>query len=299
MRQVLVICGPTASGKTALAVECAKRFETSIISADSQLVYKGLDIGTAKPTEEEMRGITHYLIDVVDPFCEFSVSDYRNMAKPVVDGLISEGKVPVICGGTGFYVNSILFDFSYGSVPKDEDVRKKYEEIKAEKGSEYLYSLLVSVDPESAKTLHPNDIKRIIRALEIYDVSGQKKSDLNDGTTALYDYLAVAINFPRDVLYERINARVDDMMQKGLVDEVKGLIADGYGECMCMKAIGYKEVAEGLKNNWDSTTMRDIIAQNTRRFAKRQIAFFKKLPGLVWLNQEEATAERIEDLMNA
>ncbi|MCD8205897.1 MAG: tRNA (adenosine(37)-N6)-dimethylallyltransferase MiaA [Clostridia bacterium] len=298
MRKVLVICGPTASGKTALAVECAKRFQSAVISADSQLVYRGLDIGTAKPGAEEMGGVKHYLMDVVEPKDEFSVSDYRRLAKPIIDGLLDEGKVPVICGGTGFYIKSLLFDFSYGDVPKDENLRARYEKLRDEKGSDFLYSLLQEVDPESAEKLHPNDTKRIIRALEIYDLSGKKKSEIQDGTTKMYDYTAVAINYPRDLLYARINKRVDDMIIGGLVGEVKALMRKGYADCLSMKAIGYKEVVEGLASGQDIATMRDAIATNTRRFAKRQITYFKKLPGLIWLEPREASAAKVEELFN-
>lgn len=297
MKEVLVICGATATGKTALAAECAKLLGSAVISADSQLVYKGLDIGTAKPTKEEMLGVPHYMIDVAGPKDEYSVSDYRNAALPILNELISQGKVPVICGGTGFYINSLLFDYSYGGVPANEEVRSKYENLAAERGKEYVYDILKEKDGASAAKLHPNDLKRVIRALEIAE-SGIKKSDIDDGSSPRFSYLAVAADFQREQLYARINERVDKMFEAGLVDEVKGLLARGTDEnCRCMQAIGYKEVLEGLKNGYSQSTMRDIIKQNTRRYAKRQITFFKKLPNLVWLPPEEATAEKVLSLL--
>lgn len=273
MKEVLVICGATATGKTALAAECAKLLGSAVISADSQLVYKGLDIGTAKPTKEEMLGVPHYMIDVAGPEAEYSVSDYRDAALPILNELISQGKVPVICGGTGFYINSLLFDYSYGGVPANEEVRSKYENLAAERGKEYVYDILKEKDGASAAKLHPNDLKRVIRALEIAE-SGVKKSDIDDGSSPRFSYLAVAADFPREQLYARINLRVDKMFEAGLVDEVQGLLSRGIDEnCRCMQAIGYKEVLEGLKNGYSQSTMRDIIKQNTRRYAKRQITF--------------------------
>ena len=295
---MLVVCGATATGKTALAAMCAKKLESAVISADSQLVYRGLDIGTAKPSKEEMMGVPHYMIDVAEPTHDYSVADYKNAALPIVERLLAEGKTPVICGGTGFYINSLLFDLSYGGVAADEGVRAKYEALARERGKEYVYSLLKECDGESALKLHPNDLKRVIRALEIYEAGGRKKSDINDDKSPRFDYVAVAVNYPREELYARINTRVDEMFARGLVKEVQGLLNRGIDlNCRCMQAIGYKEVVECLKNGDLQSTMRDIIKQNTRRYAKRQITFFKKLPNLVALNPAEATAENVLKLL--
>lgn len=299
MGKILVICGPTASGKTGLAVACAKKLNTEIISADSQLVYKDLNIGTAKPTEDEKQGIVHHLIDVADPKQDFSVFDYAEHAIPIVDRLLRKSKIPIVCGGTGFYINSILFDFAYGHAGANEAIRKKYNSLLEEKGKEYIYSLLQNIDPETAEKLHVNDTKRIIRALEIFEASGKKKSDQHDELIPKYDYLAVAINYPREELYSRIDKRVDAMFECGLVDEIENLLASGVDEnCRSMQAIGYKEVLKCLKNGDNQSTMRDIIKQNTRHYAKRQITFFKKLPNILWLPPEEATAEKITELLN-
>lgn len=296
---MLVVCGATASGKTALAVECAKKLNTEVVSADSQLVYKGLNIGTAKPTEEEMQGVTHRMIDVAEPRQNFSVGDYREMAMPYVNSLINFGKVPIICGGTGFYINSLLFDLSYGNAAKDENVRAKYEDYLKNYGKEALFEKLMQCDKETAEKLHVNDTKRVIRALEIYGVSGKKKSEQNDKLTPRFDYLAVAIDWDRETLYKRIDERVDKMFDSGLVDEVKSLLAQGIDEnCQCMQAIGYKEVIFGLKNRILKSTMRDIIKQNTRHYAKRQITFFKKMPQLRFIKPSEATAENVLEMLN-
>lgn len=297
--QVLVICGATATGKTALAVSCAKLLNSAVISADSQLVYKGLDVGTAKPSEEEKLGVPHYMIDVAEPFAEYSVSDYREAALPIVEKMVSEGKIPVICGGTGFYINSLLFDLSYGKVAAAPEVREKYEKLAEECGKEYVYDILKQTDPAAAEKLHPNDLKRVIRALEIFEAGGVKKSEINDGQKARFDYVAVAIDYPREELYERINLRVDKMFEAGLVEEVSSLLSRGIDEnCRCMQAIGYKEIIECLKNGLSQSTMRDIIKQNTRRYAKRQITFFKKLPNLINLSANQAIAEKVIEILN-
>lgn len=299
MNKILVICGATASGKTSLAVECAKKLNTEVISADSQLIYKGLNIGTAKPTAEEMCGIKHHMIDTVEPSESFNVGNYREKALPIMKNLLASGKIPVICGGTGFYINSLLFDFSYGNTEGNGEIRKKYSDFLETHGKEALFEKLREIDAETAEKLHVNDIKRIIRALEIYELSGKKKSEQNDTLISEYDYLAVAIDWKREELYERINMRVDKMFEDGLVEEVQGLLSRGIDEkFQCMQAIGYKEVVFGLKNGDLHSTMRDIIKQNTRHYAKRQIVFFKKLPNIVWLNPKEANAEHIAEMLN-
>ena len=251
MKRVLVICGATASGKTSLAVALAKKLNTEIISADSMLVYKGLDIGTAKPSMEEREGVVHHLIDVVSPTESFSVSDYEKAALPILERLLAEGKTPIICGGTGFYIESLLYKSGFGNTPANAAVREKYEEICREKGNEYLHGLLREKDEETAEKLHPNDVKRVIRALEIVEVTGKKKSLQQDGREPRYPFLCVSIDYPREKLYERINLRVEEMFRQGLMGEVKSLLENGVNErSQCMQGIGYKEVAEGLQKGW-------------------------------------------------
>ena len=224
MPKVLVICGATASGKTSLSVACAKKLNTEIVSADSMLVYRGLNIGTAKPTEEERKGVKHHMIDVVSPFDNFSVSDYEKTALPIVENLLAQGKTPIICGGTGFYVNALLYKSQFGNTGASAEVRQKYETLYQEKGKEYLHALLSEIDPESAKKLHENDVKRVIRALEIYDVTGKPKSMQRDELVPRFDFVAVSIDYPRELLYERINLRVEQMFECGLMEEVQALM---------------------------------------------------------------------------
>ena len=244
--KILIICGPTASGKTDLAVQCAKLLDSEVISADSMYIYKNLDIGTAKPKVEEMQGVKHHLIDVVSPFDNFSVSDYKALAQPIVDELISRGKIPIICGGTGFYINSILYDLSYGKGEANLEIREKYKKLAEEKGNEYVYNVLLELDSESAKKLHFNDIKRVIRAIEICQ-SGVKKSEIIDNFEPKYNYKAYCVEHPRQTLYDRIDKRVDLMVKSGLIDEIKGLLEVGVNKnCQCMQAIGYKEILEYL-----------------------------------------------------
>lgn len=288
--KALVISGPTASGKTALSVACAKRLNGEIISADALLVYKGLNIGTAKPSKGEMGGIPHYMIDVVAPTESFSVSDYERLALPILKDIISRGKVPVIVGGTSFYLDALLYKRTLGGAPADESVRKKYEAIFEREGKEALFSLLREIDPASAEVLHPNDKKRVIRALEIYELTGKRKSEQHDERIPRLPVLAVGVDYPREALYARIDARVDEMIKSGLVEEVEGLLESGIPEnAQCMQGIGYKEVVEILKNSDLHSTMSDminamsdIIKKNTRNYAKRQLTYLRKR-NVVWL----------------
>lgn len=276
-KKIIIICGPTASGKTNLAVECAKLLDSEVVSADSMYIYKGLDVGTAKPTVDEMQGVKHHIIDVINANEDFSVSDYKKMATDVIDDIISRGKIPIICGGTGFYINSILYDLTYGNSQKNDEIREKYNKLALEHGNEYVYNILKELDYESALKLHYNDTKRVIRALEIYH-SGVKKSDIKDELIPKYDYKAYSIDFPREKLYERINLRVDLMVKNGLLEEINGLLKHGITrENQCMQAIGYKEILDYLDGFCTLEKAVDDIKLNTRHYAKRQITYFKKL----------------------
>ncbi len=295
MPKVIVICGATASGKTALSVSLAKALNGEIISADSLLVYKGLDIGTAKPSQEERCGIPHHLIDVVEPTQAFSVSDYEALALPTLERLLKEGKTPIICGGTGFYINSLLYKSQFGNVGADEAVRAKYEKIAEEMGKEYVHAILKEKDPESAEKLHYNDLKRVIRALEIYDVTGKAKSEQQDKPIPRFDFAAFSIEYPRETLYERINQRVDIMFEQGLIAEVQSLLGGGVKEEMqCMQGIGYKEVAEGLRLGASEEEIKELIKKNTRNYAKRQQTFFKRMENHVYLTPECANVEEVK-----
>ncbi len=289
--KLLAVCGATASGKTALAVECAKRLGGEIISCDALLIYKRLNIGTAKPTPEERGGIPHYMIDIAEPTESFSVSDFERLALPIVEDILSRKKTPILCGGTGFYMNALLFQSGFGQTPASKEIRQKYEALERAEGRAALHRELEKVDPESAALLHENDVKRVIRALEIFELTGKKKSEQRDGGEPRYPFEAVAFDYPREVLYERIERRVDRMLQEGLVREVRALLESGVPEnAQCMQGIGYKEVVEFLKNGGLHSTMSDIIKQNTRNYAKRQLTFFKKMQNLHWLAPEEVSA---------
>ena len=278
-KKIIVVCGPTASGKSSLAVEIALKFGGEIVSADSVSVYKGLDIGSAKPSEEEKKGVPHYLIDVASPKDSFSVGDYEELAVPAVEDISGRGKIPIICGGTGFYVNSVLYRMSYGLSKGDIGIRRKYERAAEEKGREFVYSILKEKDPETAAKLHPNDLVRVIRALEIFDATGVKKSDIKDEMVPRYDFIALMPTLPREILYEKINARVDNMMSCGLTSEVRSLLESGVTlEDQCMQGIGYKETAEAILSGTEIPT--EQIKMNTRRYAKRQITFFKRFKNL-------------------
>ena len=214
LRKILIVCGATGSGKSSLAVDLALKYGGEVVSADSVAIYKKLDVGSAKPTKEEMKGVPHHMIDVVSPFDEFSVSDYEEMALPIIEDILSRGKLPIICGGTGFYINSILYKMSYGKVKGDLAVREKYQRLAEEKGVDAVFDVLIEKDPETAKILHPNDLVRVIRALEIFEGSGVKKSEIVDEKIPRFDFLTVLTDLDREVLYDRINKRVDLMVEK-------------------------------------------------------------------------------------
>ena len=282
--QIIIICGPTASGKSALAIKLAKALDTEIISADSLAIYKNLDIGTAKPTKEEQTEVKHHLIDVVEPTSKFSVSDYERLTLPIVDDLISKGKIPIICGCTGFYINSVLYKMSYGSTTENLEVRKKYMDMAKTLGVDAVYEELIKVDEKATEKIHKNDLVRVVRALEIYYSTGKKKSDQNDLLSPRYSYLAFMPEFERQTLYNRIDKRVDIMIENGLIEEVKSLIDSGiYKDYQCMQGIGYKETFDALILG-DLSGLSDLIKINSRHYAKRQITFFKRLEGLKFVS---------------
>lgn len=281
----IVVCGPTGSGKTKLAIDLAKTFDGEIISADSIAIYKGLDIGTAKPTKEEKSLAVHHMIDVIEPDKEFSVAEYKDLARKILFDAVSRGKTPIICGGTGYYIDALLYDFSYGNCPKNEDFRKKCDEIIEKEGIGVLYDKLYEVDKKTAETLHLNDKMRIVRAIEIYETTGEKKSDIVDEKTPVLPFFAFSYDYDRERLYERINLRVDDMFKEGLVSEVTSLLSKGVKpSAQSMQGIGYKEVVDGILNDVSEAEIKETVKRNTRRYAKRQITWFKRLNNLVYLN---------------
>lgn len=283
LNKILVVCGPTGSGKSALSIELALKYGGEVVSADSVAIYKGLDVGSAKPDKDEMKGVIHHMIDVVTPFDDFSVSDYENMALKAVEDILSRGKLPIICGGTGFYINSILYKMSYGKAKGDDKIRQKYQEMAQNFGNRAVFEVLKNKDPETAQILHENDLVRVIRALEIVESTGVKKSEIKDEKTPRFDFISIMTDMPRETLYDRINKRVDLMVEKGIENEVKDLIDKGVTiENQCMQGIGYKEVYESIKCGEHFPY--ELVKMNSRRYAKRQITFFKRNENLYKYN---------------
>lgn len=272
IKKLIIITGPTAVGKSDRAVDVALSFGGEVVGADSMQIYKFMDIGTGKIRNDEMRGVPHYMLDVAYPDEDYSAGRYVLEARKAIDDITAKGKIPILTGGTGLYINSLLFNHSFAGAPKDETIRNELKEIAAV-SPEKLHSLLKEVDPTSAEVISPNDIKRIIRALEIYRITGKPRSNFAGESTAAYDYLMFVLTDDREKLYDRINARVDKMFASGLVDEVKGLYK--YKECNSMQAIGYKEVIFHLDGMTTIDEAKESIKQNSRRYAKRQMTYFR------------------------
>lgn len=289
----IIILGPTASGKTKTAINLAKVLKTEIINADSMYIYKNMSIGTAKPTLDEMQGIKHHLIDIINPDDRFTVSEFRERAKNVLDYFKSNHLLPIIVGGTGFYIDSLINTYTYASTDVDLNIRNKYENLAKEYGNEYVYNILKSVDLDSASKLHYNDLKRVIRALEIYEMSGSTKNTNNldqYSEPILKNPLIIGLNFDRTRLYDRINQRVDIMIENGLIDEVKSLLECKYDtNLQAMKAIGYKEVISYLLNEISLDECIDKIKQHSRNYAKRQLTYFRRNEKIVWLDPTKYT----------
>ena len=297
---VIVICGPTASGKTALSIELAKKINGEIVSADSMQVYKDMDIGSAKVTAEEMQGIKHYLIDIKRPDERYSVADYKHDAKVAIEEIINKGKVPIVVGGTGLYIDSLIYEIEYQDIKIDEEYRKELEKIKDEKGLEVLYNMAIKIDPEAMQKISPNDYKRITRVLEIYKATGKTKTQ-QEAESRLketpYDYKIFAINYEREKLYERINKRVDIMIENGLIDEVKNLI-ENYSEFpTAMQGLGYKEVKEYLDGILSKEEMIEKIKQESRRYAKRQFTWFRKNKETIWIDGQAEDEQNINIIL--
>lgn len=290
MNKIIVIVGPTAVGKTYISVELAKKLNTEIISADSMQIYKGMNIGTAKITEEEKQGIIHHMIDIINPDEEYSVSEFKYDAEKIIDRLLSENRIPIIVGGSGLYVNSLIYDLDFGNTKSNKKLREYYTYYYKEHGEDALYDKLLKIDPVAAEKIHKNNIKRIIRALEVYDITGVKFSELNTDIrkkSNKYDCILIGLSMERKVLYERINQRVDEMLSKGLVDEVNSLIKKGYRKnLVSMRGIGYKEIIEYLEGNTDYEEAVNTLKQNTRRFAKRQYTWFLKDENVKWFSMD-------------
>ena len=285
--KILCVVGPTASGKTDYAVALALKCGGEVVSCDSMQIYKHMDIGTAKPTADEMKGVKHHMIDIIEPNESFSVARFSEMARECIDDILLRGKTPVLCGGTGLYFDSTINNINFIQMDTDEEYRKDLESAAKVFGNEYVYKILKRVDEESAESIHPNNLKRVIRALEIYKTTGKKKSELDKEQLSepLYEPEITGLMRDREVLYDRINKRVDIMMEKGLVDEVSDLIKIGIDtDATSMQAIGYKEIIEYLDGKTSLSDAVDKIKRESRRYAKRQLTWFKRNKKIHWIN---------------
>lgn len=284
---ILIITGPTATGKTKLAIECANKYNGEIISADSMQIYKELNIGTAKADKEELSQAKHHLIDCVEPNDDFSVQQFVERAEDVINKLFKENKLPIIVGGTGLYIKSLIYPYSFCKAPKDEKIREKYNNLLLEKGNEYIYNLLKEKDPVATEKIHLNDTKRVIRALEIYEITGKAKTEMNtEQQKQKYNCIFIALNLPREELYERINFRVDKMFEQGLLNEIETILKQNKAnkDSQSMQAIGYKEFFDYFDKKISFEELKELICKNSRNYAKRQITFIKGFENVNWFN---------------
>lgn len=298
--KVIVICGPTASGKTGLSIELAKKINGEIVSCDSMQIYKDMTIGTAKPTLEEMQGIKHYLIDFVSPDSRYSVADFQKDAKKAIAEILSKGKVPIIVGGTGLYVDTLVYNIQYPEIETDLEYRKQLEKIAEKDGLYALYEKASEIDEEAVKKISSNDKKRIMRILEIHHQTGKTKTQLEIESRKEepeYDYLVYAINMDREKLYDRINKRVDIMIDQGLIEEVQRLLQKYKTFPTAMQGLGYKEVVSYLQGNMTREEMIDVLKQETRRYAKRQLTWFRKNKEIKWIDGLMPKEENIQRIL--
>jgi tRNA dimethylallyltransferase len=297
-QKLIVIAGPTASGKTGLAIEAAKVFDGEIIGADSMQIYKYMDIGTAKPTKEERAAVKHHMIDFLEPDEEYSVADYTEEAHKVIAEITSRGKLPIMCGGTGLYINSVVNDVTFGETDADYKLREELNELALKEGSQKLLDILGEFDPESAARLHPNNLRRIIRAIEFYKVTGVTISahqKMTKERESRYDPVMISIAWDRQELYDRINKRVDIMIEEGLFDEVRSIMERGYTKALnSMKGIGYKEVIDCINGNMTYEETIELIKQSSRRYAKRQLTWFRRDERIHWVSAKNAAEEAKE-----
>lgn len=301
MEKVIVIGGPTASGKTGLSIQLAKKINGEIISSDSMQIYKEMNIGTAKPDIEEMQGIKHYLLDFVSPEERYSVAQYKKDAKKAIKEIIEKGKVPIVVGGTGLYIDSLIYEIEYPQIETDLKYRKELEQVAQEKGLEYLYEQAKKIDEKAMQKISVNDQKRILRVLEIYKQTGKTKTEIeieSRKNKPEYDYKVFAINMDREVLYNRIDKRVDIMLEKGLIQEVKNLYKKYNKMPTAMQGLGYKEVVEYIEKKCTKNEMIEKIKQETRRYAKRQLTWFRKNKETIWLDGSDDLQVNIQKIIS-
>jgi len=289
--KIIILVGPTASGKTNVSIELAKKINAEIISADSMQIYKHMNIGTAKPTSHEMEGIVHYLIDEIDPAEEFSVALFRQLCEGYIEKIVSKGKKPLIVGGTGLYINSLVKPWNFSKTEPNRELRYELETIAKDKGKEHLHNMLRRVDPLSADAIHPNNVKRVIRALEVFQLSGMSKSESDQNSMReelTYEPIIMGIHVERSILYDRIEKRIDSMLDAGLVEEVKALLGLGYKESLVsMQGLGYKEIVKYLKGEYTYNEAVEILKRDTRHFAKRQLTWFRRDDRIKWFTVED------------
>ncbi len=288
-KPLIILTGPTAVGKTKASIGLAKALNGEIISADSMQVYKYMDIGSAKIRPEEMQGIRHYLIDELEPDEEFHVVRFQQMAKEAMEAIYAKGKIPIVVGGTGFYIQALLYDIDFTESNEDSVYRQELEQLASEKGAEHLHDMLRNVDPVSADTIHANNVKRVIRALEFYQQTGEKISEHNEQERAKaspYDFCYFVLNDDRENLYERINLRIDKMLEEGLIEEVQSLKDKGYTRDMVsMQGLGYKEILDYLNGECTLEEAVYILKRDTRHFAKRQLTWFRRERDVIWIDK--------------
>lgn len=295
---LIILTGPTAVGKTDLSIQLAKAVDAEIVSADSMQIYKYMDIGSAKVTEEEMQGVKHYLVDEIEPDMPFSVSEYKRMAEEYIDEISSRGKNVIVTGGTGLYLNSLIYDMDFGKSDANQELREELNKELEENGPAYMYEKLVSLDKEAAKRIHPNNTKRVIRAIEVA-MSGEKMNDFSKDLRYNKKYIPIIIvlNRDRQALYDRINLRVDIMLKNGLIEEVKGLLEKGYTKDMIsMQGIGYKEIIKYFDGEYTLDEAIEIIKRDSRRYAKRQLTWFRRYEDAKWFEIDKFdSAEELKD----
>ncbi|QWG46079.1 tRNA (adenosine(37)-N6)-dimethylallyltransferase MiaA [Bacillus mycoides] len=284
--KVAVIIGPTAVGKTKLSIDLAKALNGEIISGDSMQIYRTMDIGTAKVTTDEMDGIPHYMIDIKDPEDSFSVAEFQERVRKCIREITERGKLPIIVGGTGLYIQSVLFDYQFTDEAGDATYREQMEKLALERGVEYIHKKLQEVDPESAERIHANNVRRVIRALEIFYTTGEKMSNQleKQENELLYDVSLIGLTMDREMLYDRINLRVNLMIEQGLLEEVKGLHERGVRDCQSIQAIGYKEIYDYFENRVSLEEAVSQLKTNSRRYAKRQLTWFRNKMDVAWFD---------------
>lgn len=304
MKPLIILTGPTAVGKTELSIALAKSIGGEIISADSMQVYKYMDIGTAKIRSEEMDGVPHHLIDILEPDVAFNVAMFKDLAKSSVEDIYSRGRIPILVGGTGFYIQALLYDIDFSEEDSDSSIRKELETLVEIKGAAFLHEKLREVDPESAEQIHANNVKRVIRALEYYQLHGEKISTHNETDRhkeSPYDFLYFVLTHDRQVLYERIEKRIDQMIDHGLISEVDNLLKKGYDSSLVsMQGLGYKELIPYLQKKCTLDEAIYVLKRDTRHFAKRQLTWFRRERNVRWLDKSLVSSDEeiLKEILN-